>query len=332
MKYLVTGGAGFIGSSYAKMVLRDGHEVFVVDALTYAGDEQRLAEQGLRIRNARMDVNDPEFPDLLKDYQPDVLVHFAAETHVTRSETDPHTFFRANVSGTRSVLESAERAHVPLTIHVSTDEVYGPCEGQPFREEQKEPGEGKATSAYARSKALADDIAVDLATRTPLSVVRLTNCFGPWQHPEKAMARWIIRALNDEPLPVWGDGNQVRDWMHVSDACEAIRVVENRGVPGQVYNVAPESGQVANLTIAHKIATAAGRSPESVYTTEYDRPNHDRRYAIDSSRLRSLGWEPARSFEEGLAETVEWYADNRSWWNNKVSGAEALYDDERARA
>jgi dTDP-glucose 4,6-dehydratase len=262
---------------------------------------------------------------------PAILVHFAAESHVTRSEREVESFYRTNVQGTRSILEAAARARVRAVIHVSTDEVYGSCHGNPFSESDKQPGEGLATSVYARSKAVADDLALSFADRIPVIVVRPTNCFGPWQHPEKAIPRWITRILRDEPIPVWGDGKQMRDWMFVEDCCSAIELLIKKGTPGEVYNIAPEGSQHTNLQAAHAVAKAAGADEDAVYLTAYDRPRHDRRYAIDASKLRSLGWAPEQDVETRLAETVAWYRDNRWWWEPLVPDAESIYDDAAER-
>ena len=329
---LVTGGLGFLGSAFSRRALSRGANVLIVDLETYAADPRRLSEaSGANARTVRLDVADPAFVDLVRRERPAVLVHFAAETHVTRGEWSPERFLRSNVEGTSRMLEAAETAGVGLVVHISTDEVYGPCLGSPFREGDKEPGEGRATNAYARSKALADDVACSFFGRLPVIVVRPTNCFGPWQHPEKAIPRWIIRALLGEPIPVWGDGEQVRDWMFAEDACDAIETVIDRGRPGQVYNVAPEGSQRTNMEIARMVARAAGRGPEDVYLTAYDRPDHDRRYAIAASKLRALGWMPNAELEGRLADTVAWYRLHRDWWAPLRGEAESLYADAAPR-
>lgn len=331
-KYLVTGGLGFIGSAFIRRLFRLSEvEVVNADSESYAGDKRRLESVDGRYRLEREDVANPAFGAFVAREQPDVIVHFAAETHVTRSETGGDLFFRTNVDGTRTALEAAHAARVGLVIHVSTDEVYGSCEGEPFKEEDKEPGEGSATSPYARSKALADDLAVSYMDRVPLIVVRPTNCFGPWQHPEKAIPRWTTRALRGERLPVWGDGQQVRDWMYVDDACSAIATVIARGKTGSIYNLAPEGSQKENVDIALAVAEAAGREKDAVYLTAYDRPQHDRRYAINAARLRELGWRPSGDFESQLKTTVDWYRDSKQWWQSLVSDAEKLYRDDAER-
>jgi len=285
---------------------------------------------GTETTTVRMDVADLGLIDLLSDLRPRVVYHFAAETHVTRSESDPDAFFRNNVEGTRNLLVAAERAGVELLVHISTDEVYGPATGAPFKEGDKPPGEGRATSAYARSKALADDLARG-CKGLPVIVVRPTNCFGPWQHPEKAIPRWATRALRAEPIPVWGDGLYVRDWMYVDDACAALSLIADRGRPGEVYNIGPEGDVRSNLDIARIVARAAGVSEDLIYLTAYDRPLHDRRYAVDATKLRSLGWNTTSSLEDRLEQTVAWYRDNKDWWGPMIKESEALYQDDRER-
>jgi dTDP-glucose 4,6-dehydratase len=329
-RLLVTGGLGFIGSELVRRAAARGASIVNVDLDTYAGDARRLAGAP-GVETVHMDVGDPGLGDVIASARPDAVVHMAAESHVTRSETDRDVFFRTNVDGTRSVIEAATAAGVGMVVHVSTDEVYGPCEGEPFREDDKEPGEGAATSAYARSKALADDLARSYFGRAPVVVVRPTNCFGAWQHPEKAIPRWIARALAGDRLPVWGDGAQVRDWMAVEDACAAIELLIELSATGEVFNVAPEGAQRSNIEVARAIAHAVGRSDDAVYLTAYDRPEHDRRYAVDASKLRALGWEPRADVETKLAETVDWYRANRAWWESLVADAEALYADAAER-
>jgi dTDP-glucose 4,6-dehydratase len=247
---------------------------------------------------------------------------------VTRSESAPDRFFHTNVEGTRRVLDAAEQAGTELVVHVSTDEVYGPCTAEPFREQDKLEGEGAATSAYARSKSLADDLALSRSQRLGVIVARPTNCFGQWQHPEKAIPRWTVRALRGRSLPVWGGGGQIRDWMHVEDLCAALDVLIERGAPGQAYNISPEGPQRSNLDVARLVAAAAGREDDAVVLSDYDRPDHDVRYAIDSSRLRSLDWSCRHDFEVALEHTVGWYRDHQEWWAELEPEAEAIYRDD----
>jgi len=326
-RVLVTGGLGFIGSAFVRAVAADGVPVLNVDLDTYAGDERRIAgvADGL-VETVRLDVASPDVARVVREEQPSLLVHFAAESHVTRSEDAPEIFFHANVEGTRVVLEAAEAVGCRV-LHMSTDEVYGPCPGDPFREEDKLPGEGLATSAYARSKAVADDLARSYAERVDVVVARPTNCIGPWQHPEKAVPRWATRALRGERLPVWGDGAQVRDWMFVEDAVSALRLLAERGERGEAYNVGPQAEGAPNLEIARAVARAAGEDESAVYLSHYDRPQHDRRYAVATDRIAALGWRPSRSLEAAIADTVVWYRANEDWWSTLVPDAEQLYAD-----
>lgn len=328
----VTGGLGFIGSAFIRRALARGTGVVNVDSETYAADRRRIAgvpDNLLATHN--LDVGDEGFAELIAKERPAAIVHFAAETHVTRSETNPEAFFRSNLDGTRNVLEAARKHGVPLVVHVSTDEVYGPALDHPFREDDKEAGEGRATSPYARSKALADDLACSFMSHLPVIVVRPTNCFGPWQHPEKAVPRWATRALKGDKLPVWGDGAYVRDWMFVDDVCAAIELVIDKGIPGEVYNIGPQGDVRTNLQIATLIARAAGYSDDLVYLTAYDRPHHDRRYSVDASRLRALGWRSTSDLGARLTETVAWYSKHREWWEPLAVEAEKLYADAETR-
>ena len=325
---LVTGASGFIGSAFIR-TMPTNETVINVDKGTYAADTRRLS--GTSTETIAMDVTSEAIVGLLEDRKPRVVVHFAAETHVTRSETDPSLFHETNVEGTRRVLQAAEAANVELCVHVSTDEVYGPATDVPFRESDKLPGEGLATSPYERSKAIADDLALDVSRRLPVIVVRPTNCFGPWQHPEKAIPRWTIRAIQGDRIPVWGDGGYVRDWMYVDDACEAIRTVIAAGEPGNAYNIGPQNDVQTNLEIARTIALAAGHSEDAVYLSAYDRPAHDRRYSVDASKLRALGWAPSSNLHDRLEETVAWYRAHSEWWGDLVRTAEQLYADAEPR-
>lgn len=327
--YLVTGGLGFIGSAFVRRSTADGASVAVVDAMTYASDIARL--ENIEVEVFQIDVADAALVELVDSVRPRTIVHMAAESHVTRSEGASDLFFRTNVEGTRQVLAAARASSVDLVIHVSTDEVYGPCPGLPFRESQKEPGEGRATSAYARSKALADDLALSHCPEVPVIVARPTNCFGPWQHPEKAVPRWIIRALTGHRLPVWGDGKHVRDWMFVEDLCLALDLLCRVGVPGEAYNIAPENAPASNMKLARTVAELAGLDPSVAYLSEYDRPDHDRRYAVDSSKLRRLGWRASGELSEHLASTVDWYRENGEWWSRLIAEAETLYNDAAER-
>jgi dTDP-glucose 4,6-dehydratase len=332
MKMVVTGGLGFIGATFIRSVIEQGgYEIVNVDAETYAGDRRRLDGIAGPYRLEVADIADAGIKDLIRKEAPDVVVHLAAESHVTRSESQEERFFRTNVEGTRNILEAAGDAAVELVVHVSTDEIYGPCMGAPFREEDKAKGEGPATSPYARSKAIADDLACSYMGGLPIAVVRPSNCIGPYQHPEKAVPRWITRALRGKRIPVWGDGRHIRDWMFVEDLCSALKLIISRGLAGNVFNIAPEGAQITNLELATLVALAAGRDPSVVYLTAYDRPGHDRRYAIDSSRMRAAGWSPATDLHSAVAKTVSWFDSHPEWWEALVDEAERLYPDSQAR-
>ena len=329
---LVTGGLGFIGSAFIRRVTSGGGRVVNIDAHTYAASPARLADVAPDLlRTIRLRVEDESIAEIVTETRPRLVVHFAAESHVTRSETQEEAFMRANVDGTRSILEAARAAEVERVVHISTDEVYGPCLEGAFTESEKEPGPGHATSPYARSKALADDVAQGFLETIPLTIVRPTNCFGPWQHPEKAMARWVTRALAGRRLPVWGDGAQSRQWMHVDDASKGIEMLAEKGASGEIYNLGPDSSERTNLEAAELVARLTGAPGDSVYLTAYDRPQHDRRYAVDNSKAAALGWAPDRDFESGLAATVEWYRNHEAWWRPLIETAEALYADDEVR-
>jgi dTDP-glucose 4,6-dehydratase len=327
-RLLVSGGLGFIGSEFIRRAAARGERTVNVDACTYAGDPRRLAGVAGAVETVRADVTDQAFTDIIARSRPSVIVHFAAESHVTRSESAPERFFHTNVEGTRRVLDAAEQAGTELVVHVSTDEVYGPCTAQPFREQDKLEGEGAATSAYARSKALADDLALSRSHRLGVIVARPSNCFGQWQHPEKAIARWAVRALRGRSLPVWGGGGQVRDWMHVEDLCAALDVLIEHGARGQAYNISPDGSPRSNLDVARLVAAAAGREDDAVVLSDYDRPGHDVRYAIDASQVRALGWSCRHDLEVALERTVSWYRDHPEWWAQLEREAEAIYRDE----
>ncbi|HEY8200267.1 MAG TPA: NAD-dependent epimerase/dehydratase family protein [Actinomycetota bacterium] len=328
----MTGGAGFIGSHFLRMLLSPGRgypaRLVNVDLLTYAGDLRRLggAEADPRYRFVRADVADAEaLRAVFAEERPQAVVHFAAESHVTRSETDPDLFHRTNVRGTAALLDAALAAGVERFIHISTDEVYGPILEGSFGEEDKLAGDQQATSPYARSKALADDLARSYAGRLPVVVLRPTNAFGPWQFPEKALARWVSRALRGRSLPVWGDGLYVRQWLAASDLAAAVALMLQAPDPAPVYNVGvAHEPEITNLALARFVLEHLGLPESRLEMTAYDRPGHDRRYCVDGARIGGLGWRPGDVWAR-LAATVDWYAANRWWWEPLVGEAESIY-------
>jgi len=319
-RLLIAGGAGFMGCNFVRYLLRTYDDVGVVvyDKLTYAGRLENLHDvQGdKRFRFVRGDICDEGvFGKVVKDNEPDVVVNFAAETHVDRSINEPAPFLRTNVFGAFVVFEVCRKFDVPLVVHISTDEVYGDLgdggsadEGYPFR----------PSSPYSVSKA-SGDLLAQAYYRTygvPVIVVRPSNNFGPYQHPEKFIPKIIIRAMYDMPVPVYGDGGQVRDWLFVEDFCEALNLIVNKGVSGEVYNV-PGFNERRNVEVVTAILGLMGKSRSLVRFVE-DRPSHDRRYSMVGDKVCSLGWRPRTGWLDGLRKTVEWYLGNKWWWRPLV--------------
>jgi dTDP-glucose 4,6-dehydratase len=311
---LVTGGAGFIGSNFVRWAHAnhpDWH-LTTLDKLTYAGRRENLKELDGSPRHTFVhgDIADAEIAaPLVKASH--LVVHFAAETHVDRSILAAGDFIRTDVFGTFVLLEAArEAAHLKCFVQISTDEVYGSVpEGH-----SRETDELKPRNPYSASKAAADRLAYSYwATyHVPVVITRASNNYGSHQFPEKVIPLFITNAIDEHPLPLYGDGQNVRDWLHVDDHCRGIDVVIERGTPGEVYNVGG-GNEVKNVDLTHRILTLTGR-PESLITPVADRPGHDRRYALDTTKLRGLGWAPRERFEDGLAATVRWYRENEWWW------------------
>jgi len=323
---LVTGGAGFIGSQLVRglMTRRDGTRVTVLDKLTYAGNRANLEavesdpEQAGRFRFVRGDIADPELVGpLVADA--DAVVNVAAETHVDRSILDPEAFLRTGVIGVHVLLEAvrreadraaaAQRASAPRFLQVSTDEVYGSvATGHSVETDGLAP-----RSPYAAAKAAGELLVRAYHATYGLDVVitRGSNTYGPYQHPEKLIPLFVTNALAGEPLPMYGDGMQVRDWLHVSDHAEAIEFVLRHGEPGEVYNVSGGT-ELPNRDVIGRLLAAAGRDWSLVRSVP-DRPGHDRRYAMDGGKLAALGWRPRMPFDEGLADTVAWYREHAAW-------------------
>jgi dTDP-glucose 4,6-dehydratase len=335
MRVLVTGGAGFLGSYFVRDWIEAGRgELLNLDLLTYAGSLHRVEDVAgdPRYHHVQVDVADQrKVTEICRGFRPDVIVHFAAESHVTRSEEDPERFWRTNTEGTRVMLEAASASGVSRFVHISTDEVYGPLPHGHFQEQDKLPGDAQATSPYAKSKAVADDLAQSFSGVQELVVLRPTNCFGAWQYPEKAFARWVTRALAGQPVLVWGDGHYVRQWLHAGDLAKAILLVLDAASPKRVYNVGPRhSPEIRNRDLAAWLLEYLGFSEDRLVFTDYDRPGHDERYAVDPTRIEALGWSPGDVWPQ-FAETVEWYRASSAWWTPLVQEAESIYDDAEAR-
>jgi dTDP-glucose 4,6-dehydratase len=314
MNVLVTGGAGFIGSNFVRWAhaRHEDWQITTLDKLTYAGRMENLQDvlDSPRHRFVKGDVADAAVAGpLVRDA--DVVVHFAAETHVDRSIMAAGDFIRTDVEGTFVLLEAARRApRLRRFVQISTDEVYGSVpEGH-----SRETDELRPRNPYAASKAGADRLAYSYwATYgVPVVITRASNNYGPNQFPEKVIPLFVTNAIDGRPLPLYGDGLNVRDWLYVIDHCRALAVVIDHGQAGEVYNIGG-GNQVRNVDLTHEILRLVGR-PESLITPVADRQGHDRRYALDTTKLRSLGWSPVTSFDEGLAATVEWYRSNEAWW------------------
>ncbi|CAL9618949.1 dTDP-glucose 4,6-dehydratase [Streptomyces sp. enrichment culture] len=316
MKVLVTGGAGFIGSNYTRMILDGSHpgwqnaEVTVLDRLTYAGNRANLPDAHPRLAFVEGDVCDTS---LLRELLPghDAVVHFAAESHVDRSLHSAAAFVRTNVGGTQSVLEACLATGVQRVVHVSTDEVYGSIAEGAWTEEWPL----LPNSPYAASKASSDLIARSYWRTHGLdvSITRCSNNYGPYQHPEKLIPLFVTNLLEGEQVPLYGDGRNVREWLHVDDHCRAIQLVLTRGRAGEIYNVGGGNEQT-NWQITERLLALLDADPSMVRRVP-DRKGHDRRYALDETKIREeLGYTPAISFEDGLADTVAWYRDNPNWW------------------
>ena len=338
-RVLVTGGAGFIGSNFVQYILDHEQSIALLvnlDLLTYAGNLENLkaVESDPRYRFVKGDIRDKELVEkLFVEYDFDTVVHFAAESHVDRSILEPELFLTTNIVGTQTLLDAAKR-HWKLSpddkysrdykpgvryLQVSTDEVYGALgkEGMFTETTPLSPN-----SPYSASKASADMVvrAYYETYGLPVNITRCSNNYGPYQFPEKLIPLMIHNARTDKPLPVYGDGLQIRDWLHVHDHCAAIATVLDKGEVGQIYNIGGNN-EKANIDIVKLILKELGK-PESLITHVKDRPGHDRRYAIDNTKITTqLGWKPGHTFEEGIRKTIRWYLENEDWVERITSGA-----------
>jgi dTDP-glucose 4,6-dehydratase len=330
MRILITGGAGFIGSHLVRRLLEGGERVVNLDALKYSGNLENLADVASHPRYTFIhgDIGDAKLvTSIVKDHRIEGIINCAAETHVDRSILDPAAFAQTDVIGTGVLLEASHQAGVRRFLQVSTDEVYGSVEtGSSTEADPLAP-----RSPYSASKAGGDLLVLSYwATyHYPVVVTRGSNTYGPNQYPEKFIPLFVTNAIDDQPLPLYGDGRNRRDWLSVHDHCAGIEHVFRHGAPGQVYNIGG-GNERENIDVARLILQHLGK-PTSLIRHVQDRPGHDRRYSVDCARLRALGWAPTVSFEAGLKETIDWYRSHEAWWRTIKSGEFKAYYERQYR-
>jgi dTDP-glucose 4,6-dehydratase len=321
LRLLVTGGLGFIGSNFIRHILTETEDpptILNLDLMSYGANPENLSDitDSAHYRFVKGSTTDPAIVQRLVD-EVDVIVHFAAETHVDRSISNPEPFLETNVFGTFTVLEAARKSKLRKFVHISTDEVYGTApSGVSFKEEDRL----RPSSPYAASKAASDMLVEAYHTTYGLGTVilRCTNNFGPRQFPEKFIPKAIINSLLGRTIPVYGTGEQIRDWIYVLDFCRAIKLAMEKARPGSVYNVSA-GNELPNIEIANHIVEAVGK-PRNLIRFVEDRPGHDYRYSLDSNKIRKdIGWAPSYSFQKALKETVDWYIKNEHWWKPLIS-------------
>ena len=316
-RLLITGGAGFIGSNFIRHMLNKYEDYFItnLDKLTYCGNLENLKDVSgnKNYKFVKGDITDAKVVNGLVK-KSDVIINFAAETHVDRSISDPHCFVRTNVFGTHILLEAAKKHGVDLFLQISTDEVYGSIIEGAF----KETDPLKPNSPYSATKAGADLLARSyfITFKLPVVITRSSNNFGPYQYPEKVIPLFITNALKNKKVPLYADGMNVRDWLFVVDNCEAIDAVVHKGKPGDIYNIGAGS-EITNLELTHGILDILGKDKSLIQFVK-DRPGHDKRYALDITKLKALGWHPRHDFRSALKLTVEWYKKNEPWWKRLV--------------
>ena len=325
MKIMVTGGAGFIGSNFIHYLLREYDDIKVInyDKLTYAGNLDNLKdiENDARYHFIKGDICDKELVErVIKEYGIEQIINFAAESHVDRSITGPEPFIKTDVFGTFTLLEASRKFDVERYVQISTDEVYGSIKEGSFSEKDAL----NPSSPYSASKAGADMLVIAYNKTYGLNTVitRSSNNYGPYQYPEKLIPVLIIRALHDKPLPIYGEGTNVRDWLYVEDNCKAIDLVRRKGKEGEIYNIAAND-EWRNIDVAKLILQILNK-PESLITFVEDRPGHDFRYSLKIDKIKALGWKPEINFPDGLKKTVEWYLNNEWWWKKLIGGENVI--------
>jgi len=325
---LITGGAGFIGTNFVYHMAGKEYGLTVLDKLTYAGGKDNLEPliSTNKVKFINGDICDTAAVKSSLEGV-DAVVHFAAESHNTRSETDPDLFYRTNVEGTKVMLEEALTLGVEKFIHISTDEVYGSIVDGYFAEGDKMLGDSQATSAYSKSKSQADDLAMEFGKTSPVIVLRPTNNFGPWQYPEKALPRWISNIILGSKIPLWGEGLQVRDWLYAPLTAECLEFLLLKGETGNAYNVAANhSPEITNRQAAEWICEMLGVDKEEwIQYIPDPRPNHDFRYALNVDKITKLGFKPSIDPYNQFKSTVEWYVKNEAWWKKRKEEAESIY-------
>lgn len=329
MKILITGGAGFIGGNFTHYMVKKypDYDIVVLDKLTYAGNLETLEPVMDKITFCKADIADRDAVyGIFEKEKPDMVVNFAAESHVDRSIDNPEVFLITNILGTQVLMDACRKYGIKRYHQVSTDEVYGdlPLDRPDLFFTEETPIH--TSSPYSASKASADLLALAYyrTYHLPATISRCSNNYGPYHFPEKLIPLMIANALNDKPLPVYGQGLNVRDWLYVEDHCKAIDLIMHKGRVGEVYNIGGHN-EKANIDIVKIILKILGK-PESLITYVTDRKGHDLRYAIDPTKIHNeLGWLPETKFEDGIVKTVEWYLENRSWWEKIISGEYTEY-------
>jgi len=321
MRYLIIGGAGFMGSNFTRHILRryDDVAVLIYDKFTYAGRLENIHDikDDKRLKCIQANICDEiRLSNVVKGFEPNVVVNLAAETHVDRSINEPSPFLKTNVLGVFTLLEVARRMDIPLIVHISTDEVYGDLW---VREPANEETALRPSNPYSASKASGDLLCLSYwrTYRLPIIIVRPSNNYGPYQYPEKLIPKTILRALHNKPIPIYGKGDQVRDWLFVEDFAEALDIVVNKGCKGEIYNI-PGFNERRNIEVVKMILKLMNKSLSLIKHVE-DRPGHDKRYAMRGDKILALGWKPKTQWIIGLTKTIKWYVKNRWWWRPLIS-------------